>query len=541
MRFFGVGGATVYNKPIESLKETIASEAQDKPEWLKVLNENDPSKLCISCLGLLRDGTGSGEDTWAESVVKEIVESGHETATLCFSLSLPPSLAVREHSLQHFLTTTFDENSKVERPIIDLKEVMKWSLTKLVVQQLPDAKFSKIPNDPSGQMLDVQIKFDHDSNSKECDALGLPKEKPRKSRKRRLQGLPKYPAFATAAASVIVKHLSDARGRGDLASSTIPCPPESSNKPCTLETSLSRSPIFIMGRYNKFQRGLPQTPWWIGTTRFGETSVEEEIAKVFVPCFKPASYKFHSGGREDIDVRMLGNGRPFALELIDSKLTDLPAAKWAELEAGFNEQQEEALQVKDMRVVPQETCRVLKTQAENKRRCYCCVIWVSKTLERADVAKLNAVSEMQIVQKTPVRVLHRRALIARTRIIHSLACEYINQHFMLVRMVTSSGTYVKEFIHGDRGRTVPNIGSMLGCQADILQLDVESLQDDEDQLANSSADSLICRAHQNDRQADGQHVRIKSKKQKTQQSSNDGTAVAVVDGGLIQLAPPGGS
>jgi hypothetical protein len=132
-------------------------------------------------------------------------------------------------------------------------------------------------------------------------------------------------------------------------------------------------------------------------------------------------------------------------------------------------------------------------------------------------------------------------LIARTRIIHSLACEYINQHFMLVRMVTSSGTYVKEFIHGDRGRTVPNIGSMLGCQADILQLDVESLQDDKGHLANSSADSLICRAHQNDRQADGQHVRIKSKKQKTQQSSNDGTAVAVVDGGLIQLAPPGGS
>lgn len=27
--------------------------------------------------------------------------------------------------------------------------------------------------------------------------------------------------------------------------------------------------------------------------------------------------KFHSGGREDIDVRMLGNGRPFLIELIN--------------------------------------------------------------------------------------------------------------------------------------------------------------------------------------------------------------------------------
>lgn len=33
--------------------------------------------------------------------------------------------------------------------------------------------------------------------------------------------------------------------------------------------------------------------------------------------FKPSSVKFHSGGREDIDVRMLGNGRPFAIELVD--------------------------------------------------------------------------------------------------------------------------------------------------------------------------------------------------------------------------------
>ena len=33
--------------------------------------------------------------------------------------------------------------------------------------------------------------------------------------------------------------------------------------------------------------------------------------------FKPSSLKFHSGGREDIDVRMLGNGRPFAIELVD--------------------------------------------------------------------------------------------------------------------------------------------------------------------------------------------------------------------------------
>jgi tRNA pseudouridine synthase 10 len=32
---------------------------------------------------------------------------------------------------------------------------------------------------------------------------------------------------------------------------------------------------------------------------------------------------------------------------------------------------------------------------------------------------------------------------------------------------------VKEFVHGDFGRTKPNIGTLLGLEADILELDVE--------------------------------------------------------------------
>jgi tRNA pseudouridine synthase 10 len=36
----------------------------------------------------------------------------------------------------------------------------------------------------------------------------------------------------------------------------------------------------------------------------------------------------------------------------------------------------------------------------------------------------------------------------------------------------SAGTYIKEFVHGDFGRTQPNLGSLLDCNAQILQLDV---------------------------------------------------------------------
>jgi len=42
-------------------------------------------------------------------------------------------------------------------------------------------------------------------------------------------------------------------------------------------------------------------------------------------------------------------------------------------------------------------------------------------------------------------------------------------------VISSAGTYIKEFVHGDLGRTIPNIGSLLNSECDILQLDVMNL------------------------------------------------------------------
>ena len=41
----------------------------------------------------------------------------------------------------------------------------------------------------------------------------------------------------------------------------------------------------------------------------------------------------------------------------------------------------------------------------------------------------------------------------RKKIIHSLRCEYTNPRSFLLYIETSAGTYVKEFVHGDLGRT----------------------------------------------------------------------------------------
>jgi len=49
---------------------------------------------------------------------------------------------------------------------------------------------------------------------------------------------------------------------------------------------------------------------------------------------------------------------------------------------------------------------------------------------------------------------------------------YIGNIFKL-NLVTEAGTYIKEFVHSDFGRTRPNLASLLGnCTADIITLDV---------------------------------------------------------------------
>ena len=48
---------------------------------------------------------------------------------------------------------------------------------------------------------------------------------------------------------------------------------------------------------------------------------------------------------------------------------------------------------------------------------------------------------------------------------------------MILHIMASAGTYIKEFVHSDLGRTVPSIGSILECEADILQLDVCQVYD----------------------------------------------------------------
>ena len=72
--------------------------------------------------------------------------------------------------------------------------------------------------------------------------------------------------------------------------------------------------VFLLGRYNKYARDVPQSPWTIDNERKGRYSVEEVISEAVCAVLEARECKFHGCGREDIDVRCLGL---FFLFLID--------------------------------------------------------------------------------------------------------------------------------------------------------------------------------------------------------------------------------
>ncbi|GMH19765.1 hypothetical protein Nepgr_021606 [Nepenthes gracilis] len=249
--------------------------------------------------------------------------------------------------------------------------------------------------------------------------------------------------------------------------------------PCCLAFLCYRMPIYIGGRYLKYSRNVSQTRWIIDDERMGEASVEEIICNTILLMCQGDNYKFHAAGREDIDVRMLGSGRPFLVEIQNARL--LPSEAFVkEMEGKINNFENKLVMVKNLKVVDSQGWTLMREGEAEKQKQYAALVWISRSLEDEDLFTISSLKDVKIIQRTPVRVLHRRSPLDREKIIHWMNIEKISgssQYFVL-HLCTQAGTYIKEFVHGDLGRTHPSIGTILGCRAEIHQLDVTDVKMD---------------------------------------------------------------
>ncbi|XP_048858320.1 putative tRNA pseudouridine synthase Pus10 isoform X1 [Brienomyrus brachyistius] len=257
-----------------------------------------------------------------------------------------------------------------------------------------------------------------------------------------------------------------------------PCPPCPPATKCTVqEVQCLHAPVFVAGRYNKFSRTLPQTPWVIDGERRMESSVEELITTPLLASFQAEGFNFSSSGREDVDVRTLGNGRPFAVELLNPHRTRFSPAEVRKIQEAINKSSDK-IGVRDLQIVTRDAVGHMKEGEEEKTKSYSALIWTHKAIEEQDLEFINDIKDLSIAQKTPLRVLHRRPLAVRQRVIHTMATRFRDNHHFYLQLRTQAGTYIKEFVHGDFGRTKPSLGDLMKMETDILELDVESVDVD---------------------------------------------------------------
>ncbi|KAF7255678.1 putative tRNA pseudouridine synthase Pus10 [Paragonimus skrjabini miyazakii] len=313
-------------------------------------------------------------------------------------------------------------------------------------------------------------------------------------------------------------------------------------------------PVVLAGRYVKLSRRLPQTPWIVDGTRKLPLSVEELIVNPVRTQFGSSSrITFSSAGREDVDVRCLGLGRPFMLQvenfqasiaavintfskfhgkrkqsLKDMEIADQSSVDLLHLATLINAQTEGKVFVRDLQFVqPSQASHTIKFGELDKSKCYRAVCWCpqgglgseqlclltnhctgsSKSTQRTSdhlvwppkiTSDYVEFGPIPLIQPTPIRVLHRRAALERTRTVRSMRLmdyktrmrcpppefvDYLSwsklypvEELFILELRCDAGTYVKEFIHGDLGRCRPSLASILQRQVDILALDVVAIE-----------------------------------------------------------------
>jgi tRNA pseudouridine synthase 10 len=237
--------------------------------------------------------------------------------------------------------------------------------------------------------------------------------------------------------------------------------------------------LFIRGRYRKLVRGIPQTRWPCrvchgrgcercgGTGRMYQESVDELIRPAVIEAAQSEDTVFHGAGREDIDARMLGTGRPFVVEAVRPRVRTIDLAR---LEEEINCRAEGKVEVRELSPADQKTVERLKEGPFEKT--YSALVELGSEISEEKLKSVLKELVGSIDQQTPSRVSHRRADKIRVRKVYSADLAEVSGRLARITIRGDSGLYIKELISGDGGRTKPSLASALGVDAVVVELDV---------------------------------------------------------------------
>lgn len=255
------------------------------------------------------------------------------------------------------------------------------------------------------------------------------------------------------------------------------------------QVSIHIFPVIITGRYTKLARTIAQTrhfcfeckgsgrkhgnicPQCKGEKVLTKESVQELITPFFQKEFSCAEVLFHGAGREDVDVRMLGRGRPFALTLENPRARSTDVVK---LQSHINHALKNKVELVELKMGhAQDVERVTRTYHTKRYRA------LVESPEKINLNSLNPFLEqkMDVLQLTPTRVEKRRVMKERPHWIILEKVKRISDYVIEVELHASAGCYIKEFISGDDGRSKPSLKDWLRVPCVCKELDVLEIVD----------------------------------------------------------------
>ena len=263
----------------------------------------------------------------------------------------------------------------------------------------------------------------------------------------------------------------------------------------TDEIDLQVNAAFVYGRYRKLERDIPQTEWPCrecngtgrkrdelcggcdGTGYRYDESVEQLTAPVVCEAMDGEDSVFHGAGREDVDAQMLGDGRPFVIEVKEPRRRSVDTD---ELKADINDFADGKVEVEGLRLATHEMVERVKEHDASKTYRMTVEFGERVAADALDDA-LDDLAGATIEQDTPQRVSHRRAAKTRVREVYDASGHLggpdvdsspETAETATVEIHGEGGLYVKELVSSDEGRTEPSLAGLLGVDAEVTALDV---------------------------------------------------------------------
>ncbi|ADV64353.1 tRNA pseudouridine(54/55) synthase Pus10 [Desulfurococcus mucosus] len=242
----------------------------------------------------------------------------------------------------------------------------------------------------------------------------------------------------------------------------------------TLSTQVN--PVLLKAVYLKKGRRISHVPWFTsnGARKYPE-SLQDFVRDSIASLFEAVDVKIHAAGREDVDARMLGTGRPVIIEILEPRFRSV--------DIGLLNQilDDQFIKVSVTGPASRRDIEAIKEGSRRRKKIYRVSVLTGKPVTMKDLEELSGFFRNRVVkQRTPLRILGRKKDRERIRRVYSVEAVAVTPRVFEALIHCDGGLYVKELVHCDNGRTTPCFSEVLGSTAYPLELDVIHVEDNGD-------------------------------------------------------------